>query len=432
VLEAVVLGVRPARALVSGQIAAFVSGANFYNTTHLRCAFDERLVRAVFLSSSLVACIVPSRVAGEADADAVVRVSVASNGQDVAASHATFSYLARCPPGHYCPGLDILPAPNGTFCAGAGLVNFTLCEPGSFQPRAAQSACLPCPVGFYCPDFGLAAPVLCEAGYVCDRRGLRQPRTPCPQGHWCPAGTKTADALDFVRVRRADNTRPETLPDGTRWPGQDEWTLDPEFALLSFDASQRGWTVLTRPYPASGQFLVELPPVGWERAPPGNWSRGGNGTRAPPPLYAERPRACPLGAYCRPGVATNFSEAKNFSTPQPCFAGFFCPRGSFTPEGSGPGPTGFYCPTATEAYICPAGYYCPETGNTRPLPCYPGTYTPLRQQGNCTLCPPGHQCPRWGMLEPELCPAGFICSEFGLSQPVVQCPPGVSSTSARA
>ena len=28
------------------------------------------------------------------------------------------------------------------------------------------------------------------------------------------------------------------------------------------------------------------------------------------------------------------------------------------------------------------------------------------------------------MLEPELCPAGFICSEFGLSQPVVQCPPG--------
>ena len=54
----------------------------------------------------------------------------------IAASHATFTYLARCPTGHYCPALDILPAPNGTFCAGPGLVNFTLCEPGSFQPRA--------------------------------------------------------------------------------------------------------------------------------------------------------------------------------------------------------------------------------------------------------------------------------------------------------
>ena len=114
----------------------------------------------------------------------------------------------------------------------------------------------------------------------------------------------------------------------------------------------------------------------------------------------------------------------NFTTPQPCFSGFFCPRGSITPQGNGPCPTGYYCPTPTDAYICPAGSFCPKTGNVRPRPCLPGSYNPLRQRSFCTLCPPGHICPTWGMLEPEICPPGFVCIDSGSSMPAIQCPPG--------
>jgi hypothetical protein len=201
----------------------------------------------------------------------------------------------------------------------------------------------------------------------------------------------------------------------------DEWTLDHEFGLLSYNASSRqsvapwSWHLFERSYPEDGWRQTENPPAWWDRS----------GRRDLPHLYAERPFPCPLGSYCYAGVATNDThQPLNFSTPQRCFDGFFCPRGSKTPEGQGPCPTGFYCPTQTDAIPCPSAHYCPDVGNTRPLPCYPGTYNPLDYQSNCTLCPPGFICPEWSMLYPVICPAGFVCTDPGLSQPVVQCTPG--------
>jgi len=429
-------GARPARSLVRGGMPVSVLGSGFVNSTALRCSFGDRLVRAVFFTPTVVMCPAPSRVLEAPRAAGSVALRVANNGVDFSRSSVTFEYLGACPPGHYCPGRAILRAPNGTYASGYGSTNFSLCRPGTFQPRTGQVMCLPCPVGYFCADHGMASPRLCRPGMVCDAKGLRAPVKPCPPGHFCPAGTKTDDPLDFRLVPfRSHTLEAEASRFSNRkglalapLPGvyegkpgldvldSDEWQLLPEFGLLSFDASKRDWDMIPRPYPERGFHMLEPPPGGYDRT----------GLRHLPHRYAERPHPCPLGFYCRAGAAVNTTAGmdRNFTGPQRCFDGFFCPRGSSTPEGRGPCPTGHFCPSPTEAFICPPGHYCPEVGNVRPLECYPGTYNPSHMRSNCTLCPPGHVCPRWGMLEPEICPAGFVCVESGLPEPVIMCPPG--------
>jgi hypothetical protein len=430
-----VASVQPSRGLVQGGIPVFVTGSGFVNSTALQCLFGELRARALFLSPTSVSCFAPPRVIGAIEKALAVPVRVANNGRDFSSSFALFDYLDACPPGSYCPGRSILLAPNGTYSAGYGNTNFTLCRPGTFQPRSGQTTCVPCPVGYFCPDSGLSRPLPCRPGMVCDTHGLIVPLIPCPPGHFCPVATKTDEPLDFRLVPFRTHILEASVVNLTDrgllippLPGvyegtsgldvldRDEWQLMAEYGLLSFDASKRGWEIILRPYPEEGFHLLENPPRSFDRL----------GLRHLHHVYAERPHPCPLGYYCRAGVAVNMTQgtARNFSAPQRCYDGFFCPRGSSTPEGRGPCPTGHYCPTPTDAYICPVGHYCPEVGNTRPLECYPGTYNPLLKQSNCTLCPPGHICPSWGMTEPEICPAGFVCIESGLPEPVVMCPPG--------
>src|SRR3546814_12599292 len=86
--------------------------------------------------------------------------------------------------------IPTLVAPNGTYLP-ATAHNFTLCPPGTFQPRAGQTGCLKCPVGFFCPQHGMSQPVLCPPGRVCDSLGTIQPNKECPRGHFCLAGTKS-------------------------------------------------------------------------------------------------------------------------------------------------------------------------------------------------------------------------------------------------
>ena len=75
---------------------------------------------------------------------------------------------------------------------------------------------------------------------------------------------------------------------------------------------------------------------------------------------------------------------------------------------------GYYCPTQTLAVPCEIGHYCVGTGNTFPLPCYPGSYSPTRGQSNCNLCEVGFQCPGFERSAPEVCQPGFVCDEEGL------------------
>eukprot|EP00940_MAST-03C_sp_MAST-3C-sp2_P002705 g2705.t1 len=415
----------PRRSLHTGNIPVFVSGANFANSTSLSCRFGDLVVRATLISENLITCIAPSRVASHVNVSGLVPFEVTNNGLDFSRSGLTFEYVTYCPSGSYCPQLEPLTCPNGTYCPGTlptsmyGLssqpsnivrrFNFTLCPPGTFQPRAGQSSCAPCPIGFICPDAGLSSPVVCPAGYVCDVLGLRTATTPCPEGHFCGQGTKSTDPDDFVS-RSSDNARLyPTARNGhldVRQLRDGQWLREPQTGQLYFDISSRSWAYQSREDPETGRWRPEHPPA------------------AGSSILAERPVACPLGFYCRAGAASNVSIDANFSTPQRCFDGFFCPHGSNSPEGSGPCPTAHYCPSPSDAITCPAGHFCPNVGNTEPMPCVPGTYNPIRRQSRCTLCPRGHVCPEWAMTAPEICPAGFICNELGLSVPFVLCPPG--------
>jgi hypothetical protein len=198
--------------------------------------------------------------------------------------------------------------------------------------------------------------------------------------------------------------------------GQDHWIKNTYTGVVTLNVSSYDYSVRQRSLPEVGFYQVLFPPqylCDGEECYVGVQS-----------ILAEQPYPCPLGYYCRAGVATSLPVPKNFSTPQRCFHGFFCPRGSTTPEGTGPCPTGYYCPNQFEAVPCPPGHYCPGVGNRGPRECYPGTYNPIRTQSNCTLCPLGHICPDWGLLLPEKCPPGFVCSSIGLSIPVVLCPAG--------
>ena len=314
-------------------------------------------------------------------------ISISLNGRDYSEqARNTFVYKSKCEKGYFCDPADasrMILAPNGTIANDSS--NFTLCHPGSFQPKNGQLNCIPCPVGFYCPDFGLYAPVICPAGHICDEIELISPTKPCPKGHYCNPGTKTDSITSFFSN-----------------PG---WISNSSTGLVVADPDHMPWNYSKRLYPESG--------VRRSTHPPSSLS-----------VFAERPFPCPLGFYCRDGVATYIPMPYNFSTPQKCFDGFFCPQGSSTPEGSGPCPTGFYCPSAELAIICPKGHYCSGVGNTEPRECHPGSYCDKEGQSNCELCEIGNICPGWGRIEPLPCPPGFVCSNKGLSIPYIRCPAG--------
>ena len=419
ILDASVSHVIPTRGLWTGQIPIFVRGVNFLNTTSLQCRFGTAVVRGVFISPRAVACIAPFVTSGKR-----VFVDISNNGIDFTASGIAYEYLEKCARGFYCSGLDMSPAPNGTVVSRSGSLNFSTCPVGSFQPQAGKSNCVACPIGYFCPESGLSRPVICAPGMLCTRLGLVVPDQTCPLGHYCGAGTKTANPMDFEQKLSMHGVDP-TLEGFGEWdrmephqsasyPSWDhvvsEWLLNNQSGALTFITSSRTWELRNRSnYPlldqsASGLTRSEHPPL--------------------VTTNAERPFPCPIGYFCGLGVSDPVPVSKNFSTPQKCFDGFFCPHGSSTAEGKGPCPTGFYCPTDTEAIPCPAAHYCAGVGNTRPKPCYPGTYNPVRAQSNCTLCPQGHICPNTSMAEPVICPAGFVCASRGLPVPVIECPAG--------
>ena len=406
-----VLRVRPSSGLPEGRTPVLVAGTNFINSTALACRFGDTTRRATFVSPTLLVCQAPARGEGPAAAaEGPVAVEVTVNGLDFTSSNARYEYSSVCGPGVYCDGFAPQLCPNGTYCSGERAFNFTLCEPGSFQPTAGASTCAPCPVGYFCPDAGMARPKVCPAGAVCDELGLREPQKLCPRGHFCMEGTKAfgVDAYDGI------------------------WHVDEESGLVVWNESYPRAAGNGTPQPrAAGAPPSHPSPAPSRAALSGQLVGGlvdcamkGACTEAERGLLREQPFPCPVGHYCRPGVATAAPTPKNFSTPQRCFEGFFCPRGSSSPEGSGPCPTGYYCPGGEEAVPCPEGHHCPGAGNVEPRSCYPGTFNPSAMQSSCALCPAGHVCPEWGQLRPEPCPPGFVCDSLGLSTPAVLCPAG--------
>jgi hypothetical protein len=363
--EPSIVAMKPLRATIEGKVRIYIQGANFVWTKHVSCRFgihDAVVVPATLVHASVISCAVPPVTTPRQ-----VPVSISLNGVDYSRpAPELFEYTAASLL-FGSAGEDLARlTPNGTYYSTSFAVNnVTLCEPGTFQPKTGQRHCLKCPIGYACPDFGLSKPVVCQEGWVCQEMGLVWPHTKCPKGHYCLKGTVSTDTVYSLAAAAAANSSSSTSEDSTN----------------------------------SNNMTVPL----------------------------AHPIPCPVGFFCREGVATGSADMSikgNFSTPQPCFDGFFCPFGSFTPEGAGPCATGYYCPSPTEAVSCPIGHNCPGVGNTKPLPCIPGTHQNIEQQSSCELCSLGFVCPTAGMIVPDLCPAGYVCDSNALSSPSKLCPNG--------
>lgn len=149
---------------------------------------------------------------------------------------------------------------------------------------------------FFFTDHGMSRPINCPPGLICDQLGLRASVKLCPMGHYCLNGTKSSSAVEFD-----DGVNPS-------------WNRDFVTGAVSFNQSTYDWSYKAWPAPAVGQSRPLHPPDQFI-------------------VLAEAPIPCPIGHYCKAGATTQIPMPKNFSSPQRCFDGFFCPRGSNSPEG---------------------------------------------------------------------------------------------------
>lgn len=380
--------IRPSSGLAQEHTPVFVSGHNFLNTSTLSCRFGAAGdVPALFISTRLILCfspkVHPAGLLGPQESSSF-EVQVTNNGINFQGNvEVRFTYENRCREGgRFCSFGKLLTTPPGTYApAKTTSTNFTLCQPGYFQPQPGATDCMPCPVGYYCPTAGLSKPRLCPAGWVCDRLAVRHSETPCPRGRYCPEGTKSTDIVDLIDSG-----------------GNHTWKVvsGSKSTLLVFEAEH--WSYKQKVLPTAGFFRESEAP---------NVSR----------VHGEVPRHCPFGHYCA-------GHVKDKSSAEKCMNGHFCPVGSQSREGSGSCPAAHYCPNASIAVSCPPGHMCPRVANTKPTPCLPGTFNPFMLQSTCVACPIGHICPGYGRTYPLLCPAGFVCLAEGLSAPVIQCPAG--------
>ncbi len=135
------------------------------------------------------------------------------------------------------------------------------------------------------------------------------------------------------------------------------------------------------------------------------------------------PRACPRGTFnnlthrsaikeCTQCLDGHYCDKTALNRPSgECYAGYYCKRGSSTPNPSNVTDIGG---------PCPKGYRCPN-GTTTPIPCSPGTYNPRSRQDSCLPCPAGYFCPN-ASYEYITCPEGYFCpNNSGLAKP---CPIG--------
>ncbi|GMI46480.1 hypothetical protein TrCOL_g6877 [Triparma columacea] len=357
------------------------------------------------------------------------------NGLDYTSGGVNYVYKESCKIGHYCgPSASSynLPAPNGTYVRAVNALNFTLCEPGTFQPRMGMPSCLVCPVGYFCPDFLASVSLLfCPAGFVCDEMGLRTAVTPCIDGYYCKQGTKTSDVTSF--------------PDGG------DFVTDTDTGLVTVDVSARPWSLIARISPASGSRRIEHPsddlsltaemclsrtpldpekcPAGFVCAslglsvpamlcPPGYYCEEGTLTVDPSDPLIQGPKACSAGVFCLGGVAHDLTIdwvpgfKTGVSASQTCTEGSYCQAASTAATGSGPCFPGHYCkPGSVYPEKVPLGNFASRAGSVASTLCFPGSYAPLRATEECRGCPAGFTCHGCGTYEPIICEAGTFRSK---------------------
>ena len=340
---------------------------------------------------------------------------------------------------------ECLACPEGYRCAAAGTINPDPCPAGFWSPSGAGE-CSYCRVGHHCPHSVTTLSQMlveqeCPGGVLCALEvvdvgtvGLavwpNNQDHGCPVGHYCPTGTAAAVACPIGTYNPALG----------RKDASDCLQADPGRYVDTTGASAVSGECAPGYYcPIGSTSATQVPcPLGTWRTLTAGVDAGSCGT-------------CPSGSYC---------PQEGLPTPIVCTQGFYCARGTVTPEpcplgtfGGAAGltdsrncencPSGRYCwktglTTGDDSPLCDAGFFCiggssrPEPmdevtgrrcpagsycleGTTSPASCAAGTFNAYEGGASaldCTPCWPGYYCEGPSNGGPTgLCPAGFYCPE---------------------
>lgn len=362
------------------------------NSTELSCRFRNDIVRAVFLNREAVLCFSPPGYGQNylfSNTEKSIPLSVSNNAVDFV-HVAGLNSTSKISGGMYQAGKEVnslLSCPRGAYCDGSLLVhNFTLCNPGTYQPMAGQSSCVKCPIGYVCNEFGMTVPRICPAYYLCDVRGLAKAK-PCPTNYICDRGTATlasacVNSKDVGSEICFDNSTDDFGLQSSEYPAQ-VWA---ERHLLPLDAG----SPVT---PIRGRYCFDIACINHEDSD--NFQVFDKSFDYSSTGYRLRRPKCIEGTDC---------DSVMLPSSRLCSKGHYCNLGLKHP--------------------CGVGTYCPHDNLFDPLPCEPGTFNFMVGQDKCSDCPIGYYCPKYGLLSPVICPPGFACSRIGLRSPNIRCPAG--------
>ena len=348
----------PSSGLDTGGTAVSVKGGPFNNNPDLQCKFvggGQTVVNPpVFLSSSEIICVMPSKsTMGSASSVSVHVANLASCDEYVLALQ-SFTYItpcsgsgcSGCPIGRYISGSNCVDCPAGRYgnevdmtsseCSGPCAQGYYCpqgsttptnpnfkCPPGTYGGTTGlqSSACSgPCPPGYFCLEGTVTPSNLCPTGrFGGEGERNNQCRGPCQAGYYCERGATEKAEHECGGVDKF-------CPEGSG---------EPQDVLPGYYTT--GNTVKTR----SGQAECDA----------GFYCVGGQRT------------ACPAGRYqSTTGSVTQTCEG-------PCQAGFFCLGGASSPTQSDcapvndPNPAKYFCPegTSTRRTVQPNYYTGPES-----------------------------------------------------------------------
>ncbi|XP_075695382.1 uncharacterized protein LOC142661742 isoform X5 [Rhinoderma darwinii] len=356
-----------------------------------------------------------------------------------------------CPAGKYCGLLKTeetqesvlgnyyvpMECPAGYFCVeGTEYGQMHPCPTGSFSNQTglmSREECSPCPGGWFCARPGLSSPSeKCLPGYYCTLNAqLPNPADGasgglCPAGYYCPLGSRgplpcpPGTFQPYLKMSSLESCLP--CPAGKFCRGEAS-------SHISGNCSAGFYCVL------GAAFESPIDGITGSYCPQGHSCP--SGSSAPiscvngkfQDLERESScKICPLGFYC------DTSELGGVVIPQPCPAGYFCPRGTQSGvEHRCPGGTyssASQLAAQAECRSCPSGYYCAGEGLTEPSGrCLPGFWCIGRAEtsnptdgvtGN--VCPAGKFCED-GDISGD-CKAGHFCDIRSSRCDQMICPPG--------
>ncbi|XP_072885876.1 uncharacterized protein [Hemitrygon akajei] len=355
--------------------------------------------------------------------------------------------------------------PRGSYC-GPGSKKPTPCPPGTFsdiQALSDMSECLPCEAGFYCESPGLTAPTNpCSEGFYCPPGQNMSQAFVCPAGHYCPEGSPSPQLCDsgtwqdlegqgHCKACEAgyycDNSIGPVIefkfypcPQGYYCPVGTRAATQYGCPPGTFGQSVRQQDINDCQPCSPGKYCASFA----LKAPSGDclsgfWCKNASDTGSP--IDGKTGEPCPTGSYCPSGTPipipcpagtwSNSTGSKTQEECQLCPEGWYC-NSTGLKSPSGRCAPGYYCtrgatsPRPTDGITgnpCTVGHFCPE-GSIDPLPCKSGAYMMATHASECLVCPNGRYCITG--LEPSPCPAGFYCPQ-GTGYDWQPCPRGTYS-----